>query len=67
MKKYFNVDEAADFTGRTPDAIRRMVERGQIPYRKWGKRVIFVREELEEFLDNLPGLRPADVKKRWGL
>ena len=44
-----------------------MVERGQLPYRKLGRRVLFLRAELEEFLEALPGLRPADVRKRWRL
>jgi excisionase family DNA binding protein len=67
MNKYLNTNEAALFLGRTPKAIRRMVDRGQIPFRRWGKRIVFVREELEEFVNALPGMRPADVKKRWGL
>jgi excisionase family DNA binding protein len=67
MNKYLNTNEAALFLGRTPKAIRRMVERGQIPFRRWGKRIVFVREELEEFVNALPGMRPADIRKRWGL
>jgi excisionase family DNA binding protein len=65
-KCYLNTDEAAAFLGRTPKAVCRMVERGQIPYRKWGKRLVFVREELEEFVNSLPDMRPADERKRWG-
>jgi len=49
----------------SPKAVRRMVERGQLPFRKLGRRVIFLREELETFLEALPGLRPSDVRKRW--
>ncbi|PON11441.1 hypothetical protein C2W62_44835 [Candidatus Entotheonella serta] len=62
---YLSVDEAASLIGSTPDALYRKVERGQVPYRKWGKRLLFKRSELLEFLDALPGMRPEDVKRRW--
>ncbi len=62
---YLSVDEAASLFGSTPDALYRKVERGQVPYRKWGKRLLFKRSELLEFLDALPGMRPEDVKRRW--
>ena len=63
--KYLNIDEAATLTGSTPDALYRKVERGQIPYRKWGRRVLFKQTELLEFLDGLPGMRPDDIDRRW--
>jgi len=66
MKAYLTTDDVADLLGRTPKAIRRMVERGQLPYRKLGRRVLFLREELEAFIEALPGVRPTDVRKRWG-
>jgi len=47
------------------DALYRKVQRKQIPYRKWGKRLLFERRELLEFLDALPGLRPENVQRRW--
>jgi len=67
MRPYLTTEEVALLLGRTQKAIRRMVERGQLPYRKLGRRVLFLRAELEEFLEALPGLRPADVRKRWRL
>ena len=65
--KYLNIDEAASLVGSTPDALYRKVERGQVPYRKWGKRVLFKHSELLEFLDALPGMRPEDVQRRWNV
>jgi len=67
MRTVLTVEDVAILLGRTPKAVRRMVERGQLPYRKLGRRVLFLRAELEEFLNALPGLRPADVRKRWRL
>jgi excisionase family DNA binding protein len=66
MKAYLTTDDVARLLGRTPKAIRRMVERGQLPYRKLGRRILFLRAELDEFIAALPGVRPADVRKRWG-
>ena len=57
----------ARLLGRTPKAIRRMVERGQLPYRKLGRRILFLRAELNAYIERLyPASRPADVRKRWG-
>ena len=64
MQEYLTVAEAAELTSRTPKALRKMVERRQIPYRKHGKRVIFKRVELEEFFDRLPGVTLAEAERR---
>ena len=66
-KRYINIEEASYLTGMTQDALYRKVERGQIPYRKWGKRLLFEQRELLEFLDALPGMRPEDVQRRWNM
>lgn len=63
--RYLNIDEASMLAGSTPEALYRKVERGQIPYRKWGRRVLFKHSELLAFLDDLPGMRPEDVQRRW--
>ena len=66
-KRYINIGAASYLTGMTLDALYRKVERGQIPYRKWGKRMLFKERELLEFLDGLPGMRPEDVQRRWNI
>ena len=66
MKAYLTTEDVAHLLGRTPKAIRRLVERGQLPYRKLGRRIVFLRAELDAFIEALPGVRPADVRKRWG-
>ena len=40
-KKYINIEEAAYLTGMTQDALYRKVEHRQIPYKKWGMRLLF--------------------------
>ena len=50
-----DVTTAADFLGVSENAVRKRVERRLIPFRKWGGRVVFLRSELTEFLQSLPG------------
>jgi excisionase family DNA binding protein len=65
MKTYMNTDEVAMFLGRSPKAIRTLVERGQLPHRRLGRRIIFVRTELEQFVHMLPGMDIQDIQRRW--
>ena len=50
-----DVRGAAAFLGVTEKTLRARVARHQVPFRVWGGRVVFVRAELERFLDELPG------------
>jgi hypothetical protein len=40
VKKYLTVAEAAPVWGLTEKALRQRIFRGQVPYRKFGKRVL---------------------------
>ena len=55
MKKYLTIAEAAEPLGLSEKALRQRIFRGQIPYRKLGKRVLIPVDELEKFLTALPG------------
>lgn len=55
MKKYLTVPEAAARLGITERAAWQRIYRGQLPHRRWGRRVIIPLDELEEFLEKLPG------------
>ena len=59
-----DVSETAEVLGRSENAVRRMVERRQIPYRKAGRRVLFLESELKAFIEGLPGLSLEDVRER---
>jgi hypothetical protein len=50
-----DVRGAAAPLGVTEKTLRARVSRHQVPFRVWGARVVFVRAELEKFLDELPG------------
>ena len=53
--RHFNIKEVAELLNTTPKAVRNRIARGQIPFRKWGKRVLIPADELEKFLTRLPG------------
>jgi len=46
----------AQFAGWSKKAMQSRVERGGVPYRRDGGRIIFIRDELETFLRRLPGV-----------
>jgi excisionase family DNA binding protein len=55
MKKYLTVLEVAARLGITERAAWQRIYRGQLPHRRWGRRVIIPLDELKEFLAKLPG------------
>ena len=48
------IPEVAKRLGKTEPATRRAIEHGQLPARHWGRRVIVLADELEQFLRGLP-------------
>ena len=59
-----NVSAAVQFLGPqhwTQKRLRAHVARKTIPFRKLGGRILFLRKELEVFLDNLPGCKLEDI------
>jgi hypothetical protein len=54
--------EANQFFKRSPAAVRNMVLRREIPFRKVPGRLIFLREELEEMIRRSPGVTIDDLK-----
>jgi excisionase family DNA binding protein len=55
VKKYLTIAEAAPPSGMTEKAFRHRLARGQLPYRKLGRRILIPADELEKFLAALPG------------
>ena len=56
-----DVASTATFLGVTEKAVRARVARRLIPFRKWGGRIVFLRTELLEFLESLPGCDLPDA------
>jgi excisionase family DNA binding protein len=50
-----DVSKGALLLGCTEKGLRRRIERREIPFRRLGGRVVFLRSELEAFLGALPG------------
>ena len=58
-----NVEDTAAFIGRTPSAVRKLCLRRAIPFRKPGGRLVFIRNELERWVENAPGVELKDIDK----
>jgi len=65
-KKFLTVSETASELNVTDRAIWQRLYRGQIPYRRWGKRILISRDELQQFLEALPGVTVEDAVKKAG-
>lgn len=53
--KMLHIPEAAQELGITEKALRARVSRRVVPFRRWGSRIVFLRNELEKYLEELPG------------
>jgi excisionase family DNA binding protein len=49
---YLNATQAAEFLGLTPQALYARVGRGQVPYKRNGRRVFFKRSELRAYIED---------------
>jgi len=47
--------QAANFLGRSEGAVRNLVHRQAIPFRKAGGRLVFLRAELDRWIKEAPG------------
>ncbi|HIQ48821.1 MAG TPA: DNA-binding protein [Aquifex aeolicus] len=57
-KFFYTVKELADMLGCSEENVRQLARKGLLPARKWKKRIIFLRKELEEYFGKLPYLNP---------
>jgi excisionase family DNA binding protein len=63
-KEAMGISAAAVFMNCTEAALYKLVARRAIPYRKKGKKLLFLRSELTQFLRELPGLKLEDLAAR---
>jgi len=60
-----DIHQTSKFIHRSPGAIRNLVLRGRIPYRKvGGRRLVFLQEELEKWIMSAPGLRLEEITRK---
>jgi excisionase family DNA binding protein len=64
QKKVLTVPEAAQELGITERAAWQRVYRKQIPFRRWGRKVVVIADELDNFLKGLPGAQPRRQRRR---
>lgn len=57
-----DVKSAAEFLGGNERWLRRLLERGVVPCKKLGRTIVFKRSELDEFIDELPGVSPRQAR-----
>lgn len=55
-ESFLNIEMAAALLGMTTKALTMRVYHNQIPYHHWGKRIVLLRSEIEEFVRRLPGV-----------
>ena len=61
-QKYFTTNDVAELMGRSPAAIRNLVMRRRIPYRKVAGRLVFILSEIEEWIDKSDGITPENLR-----
>jgi len=61
-KQIWNTKEVGEFLGRSPAAVRNLVLRRCIPYRKLAGRLIFLKSEMEEWIHDAPGISINKLK-----
>ena len=66
-KKYLNTKECGQLTNRTAGAIRNLVMRRAIPFRKPGGRLLFLRSEIEAWIENAEGLKLVEYDNGYEL
>ena len=59
---FLNASEVAELLRRSEAAIRQMTYRRQLPCRRLGRRVVYIRSEIEQIIDQSPGVRPDEVR-----
>jgi hypothetical protein len=63
MRKVLTVKQLSALIDRSQGAIRNLVMRRRIPYRKVGGRLHFFEDEIEEFFELSEGVRLEDITK----
>lgn len=61
ISQYMNTKEVGIFLRRTPPAIRNLVMRRAIPFRKPGGRLVFIKSEIVAWIERAPGVRLEDI------
>lgn len=66
MNEYFSINELSLYLKRSPGALRNLVLRRRIPYRKPGGRILFDKSEIDEWIKKSPGLSMKEIEENDG-
>ncbi len=66
VKKTLTVREAAGEIGISERALWQRIYRNEFPHRRWSKKVMIIRADLDEFLRTLPGLTVQEAAAKVG-
>ena len=58
-----DVAAVATFLGCNPKVVRARIDRGLLPFRRWGARVVVLRSELIQFMQRLEGTSVDEAVK----
>jgi len=58
---WMNTNELAFYIRRSPAQIRQMVARHQVPFRKVCGRLLFLKSEIDSWIDSQPGLSAGEL------
>lgn len=61
MSEYLTVEELSEYLKRTPGAIRNLVLRRKVPYRKPGGRLLFEKSEIDRWIKEAPGISYEEI------
>ena len=65
-EQYLTIDELSSYIRRSKGAIRNLVLRRAIPYRKPAGRLLVLKEEIDEWVQNAPGRKLEElVNDEW--
>lgn len=64
MHLSFSIEEACKVTGLGRTKLYEAINKGLLPAKKYGKRTIILKEDIEEFLANLDSYENELYKKR---
>jgi excisionase family DNA binding protein len=60
---YLTVQQLSQLINRSPAAIRNLVLRKRIPFRKPGGRLLFLEREIREWVEMASGVRLEDLEE----
>ena len=63
-ERLLSLKQAAIYLGKSEKALYKSAERREVPFRRWGRKLVFDRHELDAFIKALPGLSLEEVLER---